>query len=173
MNFGHVGDENFLKGAGHRKTFWDQVPPALQLGLVSPNLRQVFSLCCCTRNLNISCGISFTHTTSAASNPKIVFCCITSIVKIHVDEKSLSHQYSPTLTIQTQQVVIWGARIGQLFAGLVLSSVIFCMECPYCQYFPAKVDFWNNWPLPHHRTTSIPTLIFWRIMSRQELFKRR
>ena len=63
-----------------------------------------------------------------------------------------------TLKIPTQQVVIWG-RSCPFFAGLVLSSVIFCMECPYCQYFPVKVDFWNDWPVLHHRATSILTFL--------------
>lgn len=125
MNFGHLGDENFLKRRTRQEDILGSGPtaPAVRTLQFKPNL------------LNISILQSLTHHLCS--------------LKRNLWESQISSDTNGA---------IW-ARSGQFFAGLALSSVIFCMECPYCQYFPAKVDFWNKWPPPHQRAASIPTFL--------------
>ena len=142
MNFGHLGDENFLKRVD-RKTFWDQVPPPLQLGLfrfkasVQPLL---------LHNKSEHFLWNIFHTATAASNTKIShllhakYSCKSILMKNLLNHQIFSFPYNFNATSFDL------SKKWQFFAGLVLSSVIFCMERPYCcpQYCPLPVPIFSR-----------------------------
>lgn len=105
MNFGHLGDENFLKRRTRQEDILGSSPtaPAVRTLQFKPNLSNISRHCIDTPSLQLK-------------------------------EEPLIRQFLLIPTAQFEQEVA-------NFLPALSFLLIFCMERPYCQYFPAKVDF--------------------------------